>query len=107
MWEKIDPEVNSDSNSELTGEKPFVCGECAKALRVHVALLDMKKHTLDKHFMKLSNVISPALYIKGLISVKKLECNKHGKAFDETPTPIKHQLTHMKETLYKCSKCES
>lgn len=50
-----------------------------KLLRVHITLLDMKKHTLGKHFVKVSNVLSPALYIKGLIWVRNLSAINMGK----------------------------
>lgn len=67
-----------------------------KLLRVHITLLDKKKHTLDKYFMKVSNVVSQALYIRRLRQVRNLNTMNIGKPFMRN-LPRKHQKMHTKE----------
>lgn len=58
-----------------------------KLLSVHITLLDMNKHTLDKYFMKVSNVVSQALYIRRLRQVRNLNTVNTGKPFMRNQPP--------------------
>lgn len=77
-----------------------------KLLRVHITLLDMNKHTLDKHFMKVSYVVSQVFCIRGLRQVRNMNAVNTGKPFMRNQPPLNIRKCIQKRKLMSATSVE-